>query len=66
MKSRTEYVDEALTRFNEAVRDELLNNPTKTFARIAIEYGTSDVTVAKIAKHYGITRSRGRHPKAVK
>jgi len=58
-----QLIDDARTLLYEAVRDEILSLPSKTYAAIAYEYGITQMTVWKIAKTYGISRPRGRKPK---
>ena len=58
-----QLIDDARTLLYEAVRDEILSAPNKPYAAIAYEYGITQVTVWKIAKTYGISRTRGRKPK---
>ena len=58
-----QLIDDVRSRLYEAVRDEILSLPSKTYAAIAYEYGITQVTVWKIAKTYGISRPRGRKPK---
>jgi hypothetical protein len=58
-----QLMDEARTLLYEAVRDEILSSPSKPYAAIGYEFGTTQVTVWKIAKTYGISRPRGRKTK---
>ena len=58
-----QLIDDARAHVYEAVRDEILSSPSKTYAAIAHDYGITHVTVWKIAKTYGISRPRGRKSK---
>ena len=58
-----QLMDDARSTLYEAVRDEILFSPNKPYAAIAYEFGTTQVTVWKIAKTYGISRPRGRKPR---
>jgi len=58
-----QLMDDSRTLLYEAVRDEILSSPSKPYAAIAYDFGTTQVTFWKIAKTYGISRPRGRKPK---
>ena len=58
-----QLIDDARTLLYEAVRDEILSSPSKSYAAIAYDFGITQVTVWKIAKTYGISRPRGRKKK---
>jgi hypothetical protein len=61
--TKMELYQEAQTKLYEAIASEL-RDPSVTYLQVAVKYGVGHTTVCHVAKLYGITRARGRKPKA--